>query len=57
MFASKIGLSMGGRDCSLQMHEQKLLEISMTSDGLTAAIQSLVLEDRHLSSPTRRLPR
>jgi acetyl/propionyl-CoA carboxylase alpha subunit len=31
---------MGGRDCSLQMHEQKLLEISVTQEGLTAAIAS-----------------
>ena len=31
-------VSLGGRDCSLQMHEQKLLEISVTQEGLTAAI-------------------
>lgn len=31
-------ISMGGRDCSLQMHEQKLLEISVTQEGLAAAI-------------------
>jgi acetyl/propionyl-CoA carboxylase alpha subunit len=31
-------VSLGGRDCSLQMHEQKLLEISVTVEGLTAAI-------------------
>ena len=31
-------LSLGGRDCSLQMHEQKLLEISVTQEGLSAAI-------------------
>jgi acetyl/propionyl-CoA carboxylase alpha subunit len=30
-------LSMGGRDCSLQMHEQKLLEVSITQEGLEAA--------------------
>jgi acetyl/propionyl-CoA carboxylase alpha subunit len=31
-------ISLGGRDCSLQMHEQKLLEISVTQEGLQAAI-------------------
>jgi len=30
-------VSMGGRDCSLQMHEQKLLEVSVTQPMLTAA--------------------
>ena len=30
-------VSMGGRDCSLQMHEQKLLEVSITQPMLTAA--------------------
>ena len=33
-------LTLGGRDCSLQMHEQKLLEVSTTVEGLTAAIVS-----------------
>jgi acetyl/propionyl-CoA carboxylase alpha subunit len=32
-------VSLGGRDCSLQMHEQKLLEVSVTQEGLTAAIE------------------
>jgi hypothetical protein len=32
-------VSLGGRDCSLQMHEQKLLEISVTQEGLAAAIE------------------
>ena len=27
-------VSLGGRDCSLQMHEQKLLEVSVTQEGL-----------------------
>jgi acetyl/propionyl-CoA carboxylase alpha subunit len=27
-------VALGGRDCSLQMHEQKLLEISVTQEGL-----------------------
>ena len=31
-------ISMGGRDCSLQMHEQKLLEVSVTVESLQAAI-------------------
>ena len=31
-------ITMGGRDCSLQMHEQKLLEVSVTVEELTAAI-------------------
>lgn len=30
-------MTMGGRDCSLQMHEQKLLEVSVTQEELTAA--------------------
>ncbi len=33
-------VSMGGRDCSLQMHEQKLLEISVTQEGLALAIET-----------------
>ncbi|MGK0499831.1 MAG: acetyl/propionyl-CoA carboxylase alpha subunit [Oceanicoccus sp.] len=31
-------ITMGGRDCSLQMHEQKLLEVSVTEEELTSAI-------------------
>ncbi len=31
-------LSMGGRDCSLQMHEQKLLEVSVTQESLALAL-------------------
>ena len=31
-------ITMGGRDCSLQMHEQKLLEVSVTDEELAAAI-------------------
>ncbi len=31
-------ISLGGRDCSLQMHEQKLLEVSVTQEGLGEAI-------------------
>ncbi|MCL2760616.1 MAG: biotin carboxylase [Desulfuromonadales bacterium] len=32
-------VSLGGRDCSLQMHEQKLLEVSVTQEGLFLAIE------------------
>lgn len=32
-------ITMGGRDCSLQMHEQKLLEISVTTEELLSAIK------------------
>ena len=31
-------MSMGGRDCSLQMHEQKLLEVSVTVESLKKAL-------------------
>jgi len=31
--------TLGGRDCSLQMHEQKLLEVSVTVESLQAAIE------------------
>ena len=31
-------VSLGGRDCSLQMHEQKLLEVSVTQEGLLVAL-------------------
>jgi len=30
-------VTLGGRDCSLQMHEQKLIEVSVTQEGLHAA--------------------
>ncbi|HIJ80821.1 MAG TPA: biotin carboxylase [Desulfuromonadales bacterium] len=33
-------VSLGGRDCSLQMHEQKLLEISVTQESLALAIET-----------------
>ena len=32
-------ITMGGRDCSLQMHEQKLLEVSVTVESLQSAIE------------------
>ena len=31
--------TLGGRDCSLQMHEQKLLEVSVTRESLIQAVQ------------------
>ena len=31
-------LALGGRDCSLQMHEQKLLEVSVTTEDLQQAL-------------------
>jgi len=31
-------VALGGRDCSLQMHEQKLVEVSITREGLLEAI-------------------
>ncbi|MGH1373553.1 MAG: biotin/lipoyl-containing protein [Cellvibrionaceae bacterium] len=33
-------MTMGGRDCSLQMHEQKLLEVSVTEEELQDAINT-----------------
>lgn len=32
-------IALGGRDCSLQMHEQKLVEVSITQEGFRAAIE------------------
>lgn len=40
-------LSLGGRDCSLQMHEQKLLELSYTVELFEEEIQA------HASNPSR----
>ena len=34
-------VALGGRDCSLQMHEQKLLEISVTDEALQEAISAI----------------
>jgi acetyl/propionyl-CoA carboxylase alpha subunit len=31
-------VALGGRDCSLQMHEQKLVEVSITQEGIGAEI-------------------
>jgi acetyl/propionyl-CoA carboxylase alpha subunit len=32
-------VTLGGRDCSLQMHEQKLVEVSITQEGYGGAIE------------------
>ena len=32
--------TLGGRDCSLQMHEQKLLEVSVTKESLEQAVEA-----------------
>ncbi len=39
-------MTMGGRDCSLQMHEQKLLEVSVTVEELQAAIEEATAAGR-----------
>lgn len=39
-------ITMGGRDCSLQMHEQKLLEVSTTVEELEAAASQAEKEGR-----------
>jgi acetyl/propionyl-CoA carboxylase alpha subunit len=44
-------MSMGGRDCSLQMHEQKLLEVSVTVESLRAALEQA--KSRGLSEEVR----
>lgn len=37
-------ITLGGRDCSLQMHEQKLLEVSVTVESLQSAIHEAELQ-------------
>jgi acetyl/propionyl-CoA carboxylase alpha subunit len=44
--------TMGGRDCSLQMHEQKLLEVSVTIEELKEAIAVAVKEGRETEALT-----
>jgi acetyl/propionyl-CoA carboxylase alpha subunit len=39
-------LALGGRDCSLQMHEQKLLEVSVTTEELETALTEAVKAGR-----------
>ncbi len=38
-------ISLGGRDCSLQMHEQKLLEYSITQEALLSGIAGCASSD------------
>lgn len=39
-------LALGGRDCSLQMHEQKLLEVSVVAEDLENALTDAVKDGR-----------
>ncbi|MCC6643042.1 MAG: biotin carboxylase [Deltaproteobacteria bacterium] len=55
-------ISLGSRDCSLQMHEQKLVEVSITQEGLEASIEAArergnALEAKVLESDLRVLQR
>lgn len=43
-------LAMGGRDCSLQMHEQKLLEVSVTTEDLENALAQAVKAGRDIEA-------
>ena len=43
-------ITLGGRDCSLQMHEQKLLEVSVTRESLILAAEAA--ERAHQSAAT-----
>ena len=47
-------ITMGGRDCSLQMHEQKLLEVSVTTEELLTAIQKAEQEGKTAELDTLR---
>ncbi|MDY0006087.1 MAG: biotin carboxylase N-terminal domain-containing protein [Spongiibacteraceae bacterium] len=47
-------ITMGGRDCSLQMHEQKLLEVSVTVEELAAAIEKAEQQGRSAEAKTLR---
>jgi len=47
-------IALGGRDCSLQMHEQKLLEVSVTQEGLAAAIEAAAAAGREVEAKTLR---
>jgi acetyl/propionyl-CoA carboxylase alpha subunit len=42
-------IALGGRDCSLQMHEQKLVEVSITQEGLSEAIAAA----QHAGAPIK----
>ena len=43
-------LALGGRDCSLQMHEQKLLEVSVTTEELESALTEAVKDGRDVEA-------
>jgi acetyl/propionyl-CoA carboxylase alpha subunit len=43
-------LALGGRDCSLQMHEQKLLEVSVTTEDLESALTQAMKEGRDVEA-------
>ncbi len=45
-------VTLGGRDCSLQMHEQKLLEVSVTQEGLARAVERARAEGRTAEAAT-----
>ena len=47
-------IALGGRDCSLQMHEQKLLEVSVTEPGLEAAVEAAVQAGRAVEAAALR---
>lgn len=46
----KWSLALGGRDCSLQMHEQKLLEVSVTTEELESALTEAVKDGRDVEA-------
>ncbi len=50
-------LALGGRDCSLQMHEQKLLEVSITEELLAQAAQRYAAQGRHEAAEVLRQDR
>jgi len=50
-------VSLGGRDCSLQMHEQKLLEVSITQEGLARAAERARAEGRDDEAKTLEVDR
>ncbi len=43
-------ISLGGRDCSVQMHEQKLLEVSVTQEGLARAAEHMRAQGRPVAA-------
>lgn len=43
-------LALGGRDCSLQMHEQKLLEVSVTTEDLSQALAQAIKDGKDVEA-------